>query len=220
MIRSLAENDRITCLAVDAAARRLLLAVVRLALHDAVRGTARHGADAFTYLDGPNFESDTFWLNLDPTYIRSLINQHESEMQRLFTDEQIHALYTRYINEHITLEQLGRENNVSGATLSRIFSRAGFDVRLRGLGRPRAPISVRSVQQATGPAQKTSLPVRTIPPTASPDNELSPDVLTTLRETNTLLANLGDHQASAHGVIRLKLDIDLRIEVGTGQEAK
>ncbi len=72
----------------DAPELRLLVAVIRRALKDVVKGRPSHAAGAIVYFEGENFESDCLWLGLDAGKLREAIRQRATERSREQADPQ------------------------------------------------------------------------------------------------------------------------------------
>lgn len=174
--------------------RRLLAAVIKFAKRDALFGRPAHAEEALAYIDGRNFEADCDMLGLDPDYGRRLIQEQLATMpKKRFTDEEVRAMYDRYLAEGLTLDQVAAEYGTSNATLSRYFAMAGL------LSRPRGGYQRRTKSDTGRPAANRDLE--------------------TLQEINRLLVNLSVQPGRPPaGVIRVRLELDLELPIA--QEAQ
>lgn len=174
-------------LGLDDPERCLLVAVIKFALRDALGRSPTLAADARRYLYGPNFAADCALLELNSNYVLGLLAHQEITMSTIFTDDQIRAIHARYMTEQITLDQLARENATSGATLSRLFHRAGLPIRRRGRAGYNPPHHL-------------------APPAAADDPQP-----VSLHELNQLLDRLTAAGATPHGIVRLHIDLEIQL---------
>lgn len=124
----------------------VMAAIINRAWRDIASPDPGRAGDALAYFNGPNFESDCVWFNLNPAYVRRLIKD-QLMPKSLFTEEQLRTIHDRYTRENHTLEALAAEYGTSAATLSRNFTAIGLPARPRArVTRAAVPDNVQALQ--------------------------------------------------------------------------